>query len=325
MTKLFKISRSLIKIDGGDMFNTNLPENIQHLYDAGYKLKERIVNFLNKWPVNEKNEVIYWENIDQIHKNAVFDLTNATQIWFNSLNINVLPYVLYNREFLYYVMRQVVAAIKKHYYKRPYPESGPRTVSMVDTRPFLFGVGNRRADIDYETTLDEAKKDAEGGMDTALSIIKSMPPLETTGLSARQNSYSGYTPNTAFILMWMDKSNPGLDDVCNTIKDICTKFGIRAFRADDVEHQDKITDVILQHITNSEYLIADLTGERPNVYYEVGYAHAIGKRPILYRKQGTKLHFDLSVHNIPEYKNMTELKELLIKRFEAITGRKVEN
>lgn len=162
-------------------------------------------------------------------------------------------------------------------------------------------------------------------MDTALSIIKSMPPLETAGLSARQNFYSGYTRNTAFILMWMDKSKPELEDVYNTIKGICIKFGIRAFRADDVEHQDKITDVILQHIANSEYLIADLTGERPNVYYEVGYAHAIGKRPILYRLQGTKLHFDLSVHNVPEYKNMTELKEFLIKRLEAMTGKKVEN
>lgn len=127
--------------------------------------------------------------------------------------------------------------------------------------------------------------------------------------------------DTAFVLMAMDPNIYELEDVYHTIKDVCASFGINAYRADEIEHQDRITDMILSEIESCEFLIADLSYERPNVYYEIGYAHALDKRPILYRRTGTRLHFDLAVHNVPEYKNVTELKELLNKRFEAILGR----
>ena len=130
-----------------------------------------------------------------------------------------------------------------------------------------------------------------------------------------------HRPKTAFIVMCMDSNHPELEDVSNAIKEVCTSFNIKAVRDDDVAHQGRITDVVLQHIAESEILIADVSGERPNVYFEVGYAYALNKRPILYRRQGTKLHFDLSIHNVPEYKNVTDLKLLLKRRLEAILGR----
>lgn len=134
-----------------------------------------------------------------------------------------------------------------------------------------------------------------------------------------------YEPNTAFVMMPMDPERPELEDVYNTIKDVCGIFHIQATRVDDIEHSGIITDMILERIRRSEFLIADLSGERPNVYYEIGYAHAINKRPVLMRKLGTPLHFDLSVHNVPEYRNISDLRKKLEARLEAMTGQTVSS
>lgn len=128
-------------------------------------------------------------------------------------------------------------------------------------------------------------------------------------------------PNTAFIIMAIDPSKTEAEDACRAIKEVFHTYGIAAVRADEIEHQDKITDVILERIESSEFLISDLSGERPNVYYELGYAHAINKRPILFRQKGTKVHFDLAGYNIPEYNGVYDLKEKLANRLEEMTGK----
>ena len=124
-------------------------------------------------------------------------------------------------------------------------------------------------------------------------------------------------------MMWMERSQRELEDVSDTVKAIFAEFEIQAVRADDIEHEDLITQRILNEIATAEFLFADLTGERPSVYYEIGFAHALRKRVILFRKTGTNLHFDLAGYNCPEYENLRDLKEKLTRRLEHLTNKQL--
>ena len=153
-----------------------------------------------------------------------------------------------------------------------------------------------------------------------LDLIDLLSPTD----AVRSSSFdtSSYRPNTAFIMMAIDNNKPELEDIKNGIREVPKEFGIHAITADEIEHDGAITDRILDEIDASEFLIADLTHERPNVYYEIGHAHARTKRVILFRKKGTTLHFDVAHRNCPEYENTTELKARLRKRLEAITNKR---
>ena len=122
-------------------------------------------------------------------------------------------------------------------------------------------------------------------------------------------------------MMQIDPQRQELEDRYNAIKDCFARFGITAVRADEIEHEEVITEKIMERIRSSEFLLADLTGERPSVYYEIGFAHALKRRVIMYRLQGSNLHFDLAAYNCPEYKNLSELQRMLISRLKHMTNR----
>jgi hypothetical protein len=163
--------------------------------------------------------------------------------------------------------------------------------------------------------------DALATLETVLRLV------ETTTAEARHvgesltHETAKYRAGTAFIMMWMDPAHPELTDVADSVRSAFKAFGVRAVRADDIEHEGLITERVINEIRTSEFLFADLTGMRPNVYYEIGYAHALGKRVILFRKAGTGVHFDLAGYNCPEYENLRDLRDKLSKRLVEITNR----
>src|SRR3989304_3355950 len=121
-----------------------------------------------------------------------------------------------------------------------------------------------------------------------------------------------------FLMMPIAAEKPELKDILNAVKRSSKQYGLDCIRVDEIEHTGRITDLILSHIDCSRYLVCDISTERPNVYYELGYAHGLGKEVILIAREGSNIHFDIKDYSIIFYKSITELEERLSKRIETI-------
>ena len=198
--------------------------------------------------------------------------------------------------------------------------------SLLHDEGTVLGVHSAGEDSDQQLHPEAAKVDFIKWCNSLGSRLALINPQEALAVEMplvfpARTIAAGYRPGTAFIMMWMSKDKPELTDVNNTVKRCFKDFGIDAVRSDEIEHEDVITQRILDEIKTAEFLFADLSGERPSVYYEVGYAHALGRRVILFRKKGTEIHFDLAAYNCPEYENLTDLEDKLRKRLEHVTSR----
>lgn len=77
--------------------------------------------------------------------------------------------------------------------------------------------------------------------------------------------------------------------------------GLRSRRADDMWRPSAIVHDIWRLINESAVLLADLTDRNPNVFYELGLAHALGKPVVLTAQDIADVPFDLRALRVIEY------------------------
>jgi len=101
------------------------------------------------------------------------------------------------------------------------------------------------------------------------------------------------TPTGVFVIMsFADKGH--LRDAYNTFQRVCKDNGFDAFKVDHhLDPQQRIVPTILSSIRRSAFIISDVSEPRPNVYYELGFAQALGKDIITTAAEGTQLPFDI--------------------------------
>lgn len=98
------------------------------------------------------------------------------------------------------------------------------------------------------------------------------------------------------------------------IKPACEAAGASCQRVDEQIFVANILQRIYDEITRADIVVADMTGRNPNVFYEAGFAHGVGKQVILVTQKGDEIPFDLKHYPFVIYENITMLKSELEKK-----------
>lgn len=119
----------------------------------------------------------------------------------------------------------------------------------------------------------------------------------------------------AFVLMPFDGR---FDDIYRiAIKETARDLDIIAERVDEQIYSESILERIFRQIDAADFVIADMTGQNPNVFYEVGYAHAKSKICTLITQDAADIPFDLKHHRHIVYgSSLQSLRDALTREFE---------
>ena len=118
------------------------------------------------------------------------------------------------------------------------------------------------------------------------------------------------------------------DGVHSAIKDTAARLSLRCERADDIWNDSAIINDIFELIYHSALVVCDCTGRNPNVFYEVGIAHTLGREVIPITQNKGDIPFDLSHHRflkyLPNNEGLSCFGEVLEKRIKTILSKRTE-
>ena len=124
----------------------------------------------------------------------------------------------------------------------------------------------------------------------------------------------GQAPVDDNLVFVISPFTPDMEPVYLAIAAASATVGLHAERVKDVRGDYRITDLILAMIQRARLVVADLTHERPNVYFELGYARGLGKTVITIQRADTTAHFDVRDWTCLEYIDSRPLESDLLER-----------
>lgn len=101
--------------------------------------------------------------------------------------------------------------------------------------------------------------------------------------------------------------HPMYEETYDTIKYSCGMNALEAVRGDEAFKVGNILKHVIEQIIVSPYIIANINGRNPNVHYELGIAHCLGKNILLVSEGIDDVAFNLQGERVLIYRNQEEL------------------
>lgn len=107
-----------------------------------------------------------------------------------------------------------------------------------------------------------------------------------------------------------------------TLQQLCNQIGRRCVRADNIWDHDVVMQDVVSLIDRSNVVVADCTGRNPNVFYEIGIAHTLGRNVVMITQNPADVPFDLRhlrfLPYLPNAEGRAALALALRQRLEAL-------
>lgn len=201
-------------------------------------------------------------------------------------------------------------------------EKDQRTIGRIAMQSTVFGHEFASAvDRWLVPTMDDNEADQilfalfNDGYITSDSIFSLTPKgLRYAAELGRQHKEQG---TAVFVAACFDED---LAETREAISGILVELGYIPKQVNREPHNNLIDLEIFKLIRESRFVVADLTCNRPSVYYEVGFAHGLGLEVVLtcredhfddYSAELKHVHFDLGHRNILKWKVPADLAETL--------------
>ena len=222
-----------------------------------------------------------------------------------------------------YVIQEWSSAIRQSRRVIPVLAGG---VSFEDLPNELASIQGVNLDSDYQSALNEivsSFKSLEGSHEPSPSTLINRNEIIQAVIEGVLERLKVEMPSALPLQDTIDEKlvfviasfQLDMEPAFEAIQAAASAVGLRAQRVKDVTGDYKISDKMLAMIRQAKLIVADLTHERPNVYFELGYARGLGKTVITIMREGSKVHFDVQDWTYLPYIDSRPLERDLIERF----------